>query len=313
MESPGQQPPSSDPEVPLGDAAIASQIAGAAARGRGADRAPTLEQLLAAFGEPAPTDAARRRVAAALRVAGMGVRPDLLSAETGQRLLLLPPGAAAGRPRWRAALGLAGVAAILVAAAAGASLLEGSGDDGGRVADSLPAGSSSAPAPSGGSASAPATATTATTATTPGTTPTETADTTPTPPTDTTATTTTPDDDEAAAAARRARRQAARRKREAAAKRRAAAARRTVTVRVDASARPSFLCVDDGGGTILFSGTLSDKKTFKSRRVRMNVGLASTIVTVNGNPVRLNGSPDGLDITRAGGAKTLPIGQRPCG
>src|SRR4051794_28941877 len=222
MESPGQQPPSSDPEVPLGDAAIASQIAGAAARGRGADRAPTLEQLLTAFGEPAPTDAARRRVAAALRVAGMGVRPDLLSAESGQRLLLLPPGAAAGRPRWRAALGLAGVAAILVAAAAGASLLEGSGDDGGRVADSLPAGSSSAPAAGGGSASAPAaaTATTATGTTATGTTATETTDTTPTTPADTTATTTTPDD-EAAAAARRTRRQAARRKREAAAKRRA--------------------------------------------------------------------------------------------
>jgi hypothetical protein len=45
----------------------------------------------------------------------------------------------------------------------------------------------------------------------------------------------------------------------------------------------------------------------------MNVGLASTRITVNGNPVRLNGSPDGLDITRAGGAKTLPSGQRPCG
>src|SRR4051794_32915525 len=138
MESAGGRP--SDPEVPLGDAAIASEIATAAARGRGADRAPTLDQLLAAFGEPAPTDAARRRVAAALRVAGMGVRPDLMSAEAGQRLLLLPPGAATGPRRWRAALGLAGVAAILVAAAAGASLLEGNGDDGGRVADSLPAG-----------------------------------------------------------------------------------------------------------------------------------------------------------------------------
>jgi hypothetical protein len=86
-----------------------------------------------------------------------------------------------------------------------------------------------------------------------------------------------------------------------------------VTVRVDATARPTFLCVDDGQGKTLFSGTLDGKQVFKARRVRMNIGLASTLVTVNGNPVRLNGSPDGLDVTRAGGAKALPLGQRPCG
>src|SRR3954464_7841549 len=106
MEGSGPRP--NDPEVPLGDAAIATQIANAAARGRGADRAPTLEQLLAAFGEPAPTEEARRRVAAAMRVAGMGVRPDLMSAEPGQRLMLLPPGAGGGTARGRALLGPAG-------------------------------------------------------------------------------------------------------------------------------------------------------------------------------------------------------------
>jgi len=305
MESSGQRPPS-DPEVPLGDAAIATEIANAAARGRGADRAPTLDQLLAAFGETAPTEAARRRVAAALRVAGMGVRPDLMSAEPGQRLMLLAPGSGGGRSRARALLGLVGVAAILVAAAAGASLLDGGGDGGGaRVADSLPAETSTAAARDG-SADTPATTATETAAT--DTTATETTA------TETTATTApTPDHEDAAAAARR-RKQAARRQRErrAAARRRAAAARTTVTVRVDATGRPTFLCVDDGQGKTLFSGTLDGKQVFKARRVRMNIGLASTLVTVNGNPVRLNGSPDGLDVTRAGGAKTLPLGQRPC-
>src|SRR3954454_14388551 len=143
MESPGQRPPSSDPEVPLGDAAIATEIATAAARGRGADRAPTLDQLLAAFREPEPTDAARRRVAAAWRVAGMGVRPDLLSAEPGQRLLLLPPGAGGGRSRGRAVLGVVGVFVVLGAAAAGASLLEGDDNGNDRAADSLPPGTTS--------------------------------------------------------------------------------------------------------------------------------------------------------------------------
>jgi hypothetical protein len=309
MESSGQRP--TDPEVPLADAAIATEIAHAAARGRGADRAPTLEQLLAAFGESAPTPAARARVAAALRVAGMGVKPDLASAEPGQRLMLLPPGVSEGRSRGRALLGLAAVLLVLGAAATGASLLENKSDDDDRVSSNLPAEATTA---------GPDT----TTATTPVTTPSVT-DTTATTPTDTgtTATETTPTTttsaDEQAAADERRRKRAARlkRQREAAAKakakQRAATASKLVTVRVDASGRPTFLCVDDGAGKTLFSGTLDGKKVFKGKRVRMNIGLKSTFVTVNGNPVPLDGSPAGLDITRAGGAKSLGLGQRPCG
>lgn len=303
----GTPRPPHDPEVPLGDAAIATEIAQAAARGRGADRAPTLEQLLAAFGETSASDAARRRVAAALRVAGMGVRPDLLSAEPGQRLLLLPPGTSAGRSRGRGLLGLVGVALVLIAAAAGASLL----DRGGRndTADSLPAGTT---ATTGATQAAP-----------PVTTPTETSAAPPATtgaPSATEPSSTAPSDADAAAALaarrRRQREAAARRRRAqeaAAAAREKAAASKQVTVRVDATSRPTFLCVDDGKGTNLFNGTLSGKKVFRGKRIRMNIGLASTLVYVNGNPVRLNGSPDGLDITRAGGAKPLPLGQRPCG
>jgi hypothetical protein len=47
--------------------------------------------------------------------------------------------------------------------------------------------------------------------------------------------------------------------------------------------------------------------------VRLNIGLASTRVTVNGTPVTLSGSPAGLDVTRKGGARALALGQRPCG
>jgi hypothetical protein len=312
MESSGQRP--NEPEVPLADAAIATEIAQAAARGRGADRAPTLEQLLAAFGEPSPTPAARARVAAALHVAGMGVRPDLASAEPGERLMLLPPGVSEGRSKGRALLGLFGVAAVLVLAAAGASLLQDDGDDGGggRVADNLPSETTTAPsttATTPTSATTPAeTETTATTTTTP-------AETDTTAPATTTTETTSAEDEEEAAAAEARRKRAARLKRQraAAARRKRAAAAKLVTVRVDATGRPTFLCVDDGSGTTLFSGTLDGKKVFKSRRVRMNIGLRSTVITVNGNPVRLDGSPAGLDITRAGGAKSLPLGNRPCG
>ena len=135
----GSARPPHDPEVPLGDAAIATEIAQAAARGRGADRAPTLEQLLAAFGESAPTDAARRRVAAALRVAGMGVQPgpaDAPSRASGCCCCRRArrPGGRAGAGCW----GSSGVAAVLIAAAAGASLLDRGGKP--QTADSLPAG-----------------------------------------------------------------------------------------------------------------------------------------------------------------------------
>jgi hypothetical protein len=316
MESSGPRP--TDPEVPLADAAIATQIATVAARGRGADRAPTLEQLLAAFGETSPTPAARARVAAALRVAGMGVKPDLASAEPGQRLLLLPPGVSEGRSRGRALLGILGVAAVLVAAAVGASALQGSGD-GDDVASNLPAGTTATQTVTTLASETPTT-TAETTAT-----PTDTTATTPTTSTDTTATTTTPTDttattettsaDEQAAAAERRRKAAAKRKREqqAAARHKAAVASKAVTVRVDATGRPTFLCVDDGSGKVLFSGTLDGKKVFKSKRVRMNVGLKSTFITVNGNPITLTSSPAGLDITRKGGARQLPLGNRPCG
>jgi uncharacterized protein YaiL (DUF2058 family) len=319
--------------VPLGDAAIATEIANAAARGRGADRAPTLDQLLAAFGEPAPTPEARRRVAAALRVAGMGVRPDLLTAEPGQRLLLLPPGTSSAGSRGRALVGLLAVAVILAAAAAGATLLN-TDDKDDRVADNLPAETSTFPVQRDGTSAAPAStaAPAKTVATEPTTTATESTatatDTTATEPTTTdTATTettatettaTTPDaDDEEAAAAERERERAARIKREraAAAKKRKAAATaagKGVTVRVDASVRPTFLCVDNGNGTTMFSGTLTGKKVFRAKHVRMNIGIASTRITVNGNPVRLDGSPAGLDITRKGGARSLALGQRPC-
>jgi hypothetical protein len=318
MESSGQRP--SDPEVPLGDAAIATEIANAAARGRGADRAPTLEQLLAAFGEPAPTPAARRRVAAALRVAGMGVRPDVLTAEPGQRLLLLPPGVSAAGSRGRALVGLLAVAVILAAAAAGATLLN-TGDTDDHVADKLPSETSTFPVQGAESSAAPASTTapaetTATETTATDTTATETTETEPTG-TDTTATTpaTTPEEKPDATEAERKRAARIKRERAAAKKRQAAAAAagKGVTVRVDASIRPTFLCVDNGHGTTMFSGTLTGKKVFRAKRVRMNIGLASTRITVNGNPVRLDGSPAGLDITRKSGARSLALGQRPCG
>ncbi|HEY4094257.1 MAG TPA: hypothetical protein VGM33_02020 [Baekduia sp.] len=310
MESSGQRP--AEPEVPLADAAIATEIARAAARGRGADRAPTLDQLLAAFGETQPTFEARRRVRAALEVAGMGVRPDLLNAEPGERLMLLPPGVSSGPSRGRAAAGIAALIAIL-AVAGGVAALVGGGDDK-NASDDLPATATSGlSASAGGAPSSAAPASTQTqTATQAATTP---AASTPaaTTPAATTKTETTPEADTPAEIKAKRHKRAVRIRTERAAREKAALADKLVTVRVDASVRPTFLCVDDGAGKQLFGGTLTGKQTFKGKRVRLNIGLASTRVTVNGNPVRLDGSPSGLDVTRKGGARQLASGHRPCG
>lgn len=302
-------PGPTDPEVPLADAQIAARIARAAATGRGADRAPTLEQLLAAFGEPAPTEAARRRVAAALRVAGLGVRPDVEQAPPGQRLLLLPPGAGSGPRRGRAAAGVAALALVLGAAAVSAAVL--GTDDGDRASDHLAetatftvlTGTTSTT-----TATTPTTETQAETGT--GTTAATTAATETTPTSTTTPATTTPTAEQQAAAERR--RQKARDRR-AARRKRAATARRAVTVRVDATTRPTFLCVENGEGRQLYGGTLSGKEVFRDKVIKLNIGLASTRVTVNGNAVTLNGSPTGLEISRKGGVRQLPLGKRPCG
>jgi hypothetical protein len=66
--------------VPIGDLEVADRIAKAVRRGRAADRRPTLEQLLAAFGEDQATNEARRRIARALALAGVATVPDLLEA-----------------------------------------------------------------------------------------------------------------------------------------------------------------------------------------------------------------------------------------
>jgi hypothetical protein len=264
--------------VPVGDLEVADRIAKAVRRGRAADRRPTLEQLLAAFGEEQPTTEARRRIARALALAGVATTPDLLEAAPGQRVALEVRG-----PRKRHVLPLAilGLVALLGAAAALATTLDTSSTETGA---NLPAG-------------------TTTTATT----------TTAAPATTTQAGKPTPNEPSAAerrrerrAREKRAREKLARQRRAAA----RAAARRRVTVRLTAS-QPTFLCVD-GDGRRLFNGTLSGSRTFRAREVRMNVGLGPTTrVTANGRAVPLTSSPTGIRLTPKGQA-LLPSGTRPC-
>jgi hypothetical protein len=247
--------------VPVGDLETAQRIAGAARSGSRADREPTLEQLLSAFGEAEPTPEARSRIASALTLAGVRAQPTVHEAHPGERLKLRLPGSGS---RGRVALAV-GVLALAVGAATAAAL-SGGGDD-----------------KSGGAASAPPTATAPTTAAT-------------APPTTPTTPVTTPAKPKKA------------RKRKKKAK---PPAPRQVVVKLVPTSQASYLCVDHGPGTATTETTLSAPLTFRGKRVRINVGLSSVNVTVNGKPFRLAFSPSGYDI----GLKKrsfLPQGQRPC-
>ena len=287
-----------EPEpVPVRDLEVADRIARAVRGGKPADRTPTIEQLVAAFGEPEPTVQARRRAARALALAGVAAVPDVLEAAPGQRLTL-----EVRHVRRRRALvsGIAALVLLFAAVAAAATQLDFSDDD---TASSLPAGTT---------ATGPTTATntvtqesTATDTTATGTTATGTSSTAAKPPA-------------TAAERRRAKRLRERRAREKAARARRArakararaAARSRVTVRLNAS-QATFLCVE-GDGKQLFNGTLTGARTFRARVVRLNIGLGpSTRLTANGKVVPLTASPTGLELTPKT-RKFLPLGARPC-
>jgi hypothetical protein len=94
-------------------------------------------------------------------------------------------------------------------------------------------------------------------------------------------------------------------------KKRKPAAPKQVVVRLVPTDQASYLCVDHGPGTPTTETTLATPLTFKGKRVRINVGLSSVRVTVNGKPFALAFSPSGYDI-RVNKRSFLPQGQRPC-
>jgi hypothetical protein len=271
--------------VPVRDLEVADRIAKAVRGGRPADRTPTIEQLVAAFGEAEPTVEARRRASRARALAGVASVPDVMEAAPGQRITLEVRHA----PKRRALVaGIVTLVLLFAAVAAAATQLDFSDDD---TAADLPAGTATT-----GRATATNTVTDEPTTTTD----------------QTTSTATEPQP--TAAERRRAKRARERRARERRAKARRAraraAARRRVTVRLNASLA-TFLCVE-ADGRQAFNGTLTGARTFRGRVVRLNVGLGpSTRVTANGKAVPLTASPTGVELTPK--RRTfLPLGSRPC-
>ncbi len=292
---------SRDPAVPLADVEVAQHIAEAAREGGPADRTPTVGQLLAAFGaDESDGQAAVARVQRALDLAGVGVSPPLDQAAPGSRVTLSPgrgPGATGARRLLPVALGGVALVAVIAGVALAAGVM-GESDNGQGRASSLPAGSTGATTSTDQVATTP-TVTTATGASEAA----KAAE----------AERAAEDAKARAAAARRKREAKAAAERKAAAKRtaeRKAAADRRLVVRLT-PAEPSYACIVDGAGKLLFGGTLSQRRTLKAKAMRLNIGLSTVAVTVNGKPLRLSGSPSGYLLRVGKAPQSLPLGARP--
>ncbi len=88
---------------------------------------------------------------------------------------------------------------------------------------------------------------------------------------------------------------------------------RRVTLRV-VPQDPTYVCLDDGRGKIVFEGILQEARTFRGKRLRINLGKTSAKLRVNGRrvPIEPGSQPVGFAFTPRGGRKDLPAGQRPC-
>ncbi len=86
-----------------------------------------------------------------------------------------------------------------------------------------------------------------------------------------------------------------------------------VAVRV-APANEVYVCVDSGAGTeITFNGILDAPRTFRGRRVRVNLGKTDVEVSVNGRAVAIDPGPDPVGFAfTPGKQRSLPLGERPC-
>ena len=88
----------------------------------------------------------------------------------------------------------------------------------------------------------------------------------------------------------------------------------SVTLRVTPST-PVYACLDRGEGTdVLFEGILDGARTFRGKRLRINLGKTDVQLRVNGRNVRVppGSDPVGFEFTPPRTTRPLPSGQRPC-
>ena len=95
-------------------------------------------------------------------------------------------------------------------------------------------------------------------------------------------------------------------------RRRARPVARSVSLRI-APAESTYLCVENGSGDVVYEGTLAAPRTFRGRRLRMNLGRRSATVRVNGRRVRIEpgAEPVGLDLRPRRAVRRLSAAERP--
>jgi cytoskeleton protein RodZ len=97
-------------------------------------------------------------------------------------------------------------------------------------------------------------------------------------------------------------------------RRRRRARARSVSLRVTPQG-PTYVCVDRGEGQDpIFEGSISSTRTFRGRRLRINLGRPSATLRANGRRVDLGTETQAVGFAFSPGkrARPLPIGQRPC-
>ncbi len=75
-----------------------------------------------------------------------------------------------------------------------------------------------------------------------------------------------------------------------------------------------YVCLDTGPGTdVTFEGILESPRTFRGRRLRLNLGKTDVQLTLNGKPVQVDPGPDPVGfVFTPRSMKSLPLGERPC-
>jgi hypothetical protein len=77
---------------------------------------------------------------------------------------------------------------------------------------------------------------------------------------------------------------------------------------------PVYVCVDHGAGTpVVFEETIDSKRTFRGKRVRVNLGKRDMQLWMNGKRVQVTPGPNPVGfVFTPKHTRELPVGERPC-
>ncbi len=85
-----------------------------------------------------------------------------------------------------------------------------------------------------------------------------------------------------------------------------------ITLEIEPAA-PTYTCIDDGGGEVIFEETIAEPERFKGKVLRVNLGNGQAKLSVDGQAVDVKGGPNPIGYEfSAKGEREIPDGERPC-